>query len=170
MGWKSFKEHFQIEHNVQVRDGFILIGSDYVSDLAKVNIMTGEVIRNENFTTFLPKYYPHLLDIPAIDILAVLAQKDYFLRDIPVYTYENGGIIKRYCEEFKYPNVTHEGYMMYSNKYSTSRDVVHKWAVEREKRDIEHYEERLREISEKEAEIKKRISASIMALQRLSGQ
>jgi len=38
MGWKNLKEHFRIGHIVQCRDGVILIGSGYVSDLIKVSL------------------------------------------------------------------------------------------------------------------------------------
>lgn len=83
----------------------------------------------------------------------LLASDDIFEASIPVYTWNGAEIIERYCEETGWPNVTHDGDLMYENQYSTDRSTVIEWArqnaILRAKRladDVQEAEERLREL------------------------
>jgi hypothetical protein len=42
MGWKAFKKHFNIEYIVQIRDGKLLIGSPYISELVAISLESGK--------------------------------------------------------------------------------------------------------------------------------
>ena len=128
MGWKKLKDHFQIEHHVQIVGGQLLIGSSYVSDLATINIETGRVKKNETFSRFLEEHYPQLLDASTAEILGLIKDPDQFTASITVYTYEGSEIIEKLCEEDGWPNVTHDGCMMYDNTFSPDKDKVISWA------------------------------------------
>ena len=78
MGWKKLKDHFQIEHHVQIVGGQLLIGSSYVSDLATINIETGRVKKNDTFSRFLEENYPQLLDASTAEILGLIKEPDQF--------------------------------------------------------------------------------------------
>lgn len=139
MGWKSFKDHFKIEHIVQVRETEICIGSGYVSDIATVNLSTGVVTENSTFSGFLVNHYPALLSASPQEILAIIHAEDTFTGSIPVFTYEGGKIIEKRCELPGYPNVTHDGHLMYENTYSTDKEVVVRWAKKNAKAGISLY-------------------------------
>lgn len=148
MGWKAVKDHFNIEHIVQIIENKIVIGSGYCSDLAIINMNTGKVVRNETFPTFLKEFYPDLLSAKKNQILDLLAFQDEFESSIPVYTYKDDQIILKYCEKAGYPNVTHDGILMYENTFSVDKDIVVGWA----KRDVDLRLERyLERITESEA-------------------
>ena len=128
MGWKTLKETFGIGHMVQVvADKGICIGSGYVHDLAVVDPKTGEVRCNATFGDFLSKSYPALLAADPKDIVAAIEAPDTFERSV-VYTYDGGNIVEKLCEEPGWPNVTHDGCMMYENTYSTDKATVVAWA------------------------------------------
>lgn len=128
MGWKKLKEEFGITHHVCVNDGFILIGSQYVSSLASVDMETGEVHENPTFKGFLSKHYPDLEKADPSDIKKIVDGKDVFSADIAVYTYDGGNIIQKFCEKLGWPNITHDGEMMYENHFSADKVQVIKWA------------------------------------------
>ena len=128
MGWKKLKDHFQIEHHVQIVDSQLLIGSSYVSELAAINMQTGRVKKNETFSRFLEENYPQLLDASTAEILSLIEEPDQFSESITVYTYEGSEITEKLCEATGWPNVTHDGYMMYDNTFSPDKDKVIGWA------------------------------------------
>jgi hypothetical protein len=63
---------------------------------------------------------------------SLILEKDTFSRSLPVYTYDGASIVQAFCEAHGWPNVTHEGHVMYDNVYSASREV----AVKRAKADV----------------------------------
>ena len=128
MGWKTLKERFGIGHIVQVTSAGIVIGSGYVSDLVTINPATGKVTENSTFSGFLREHCPVLLSASADEILAAINAEDTFATSSPVYTYQGGTIIEKFCENPGYPNVTHDGCLMYENTYSTDRSMVVWWA------------------------------------------
>lgn len=128
MGWKTFKEHFGITHIVRVAKGRVLIGTDYVSDLASIDVETGTVIINETFSGFLEERYPEVLAAKPAEILSLLEMEDTFTASIPVFTYERDKIVEKACEEPGWPNVTHDGLMMYENTFSTVKATAIRFA------------------------------------------
>lgn len=133
MGWKTLKERFGIGHIVQVTKTSICIGSGYVGDLATVDLNTGAVAENSTFSGFLQDKCPALAAASTEEILDAINAEDVFSASIPVYTFRGGKIIEKLCEEPGWPNVTHDGELMYENRFSTDRDTVIRWA----KRDAE---------------------------------
>lgn len=117
MGWKSVKEHYRIDHTVQMAGGKLCIGSSYVHNLISVT-PSGEV-STELFPTQNPELNRYYKEITSnkekfVELLHIV---DKFDVSLPIYTYSNGQVIKKFCEEYGWPNVTHDGEMIYENTF-----------------------------------------------------
>lgn len=143
MGWKNLKEHFGIKHIVcRTEDGNIKIGSPYVSDLVVVTPF-GEVIRTWHVEgTPLEAVVAQMRANPE-QVQALIAKPDTFATSIPVYTWENATIVQRFCEEPGWPNVTHDGHLMYENTYTLSEAQARGWARDDLERAIHTRRERV---------------------------
>lgn len=130
MGWKTLKQHFGIEHIVQVTEkGSICIGSAYIHDLVVIDPKTGKLDENQTFSTgFLRQHYPELLATAPAEIVKLIDAQDVFDASVPVFTYRESEIIEKRCEEPGWPNVTHDGCVMYESAFSTDKVKVIKWA------------------------------------------
>ena len=128
MGVKSLKERFGISHIVQATKDGACIGSGYVSDLVTIDRVTGKMTENATFSGFLRQHYPALIEASPDEIVRLLSAQDEFAADIPVFTYEGAKIIEKRCEKPGWPNVTHDGDVMYDNTYSTDKQTVVRWA------------------------------------------
>lgn len=121
MGWKNLKEHYQIEHIVQVNQKGICIGSSYISELALINTETGAITKNTAFRDLFRENYPALLNASPSDLLELINTPDSFEKSLTVYTYDGGEILEKQCEAYGWPNVTHDGVLMYENKFFTDK-------------------------------------------------
>lgn len=129
MGWKALKDHFKIDHHVVIEGDKLCIGSDYVHNLAEIELATGKVIpRQGAFSDFLAEKYPALVAADPKDILALLAQPDVFKASIQVFTYDGAEILEKRCEVLGWPNTTHDGLMQYDNTFSADKAKVIAWA------------------------------------------
>ena len=128
MGWKTLKEKFGIMHIVQVAHNQICIGSAYVHNLATIDLQTGKLEENSTFKGFLSREYPLLLKATPEEIRNLLTIPDTFTRSIAVYTYDGSKIIEKWCETPGWPNITHDGSVMYDNTFSTDKALVVAWA------------------------------------------
>lgn len=146
MGWKNIKEKFGIHHNVQVREKGICIGSDFVSDLASIDKVTGKVEENQTFAGFLRDNYPALQKAAPEELVWLIAAPDTFTASIPVFTYDGAEILEKMCEEPGYPNVTHDGCMMYENTFSTDKSKVVAWAKRNVACAVEQTQRRIAEV------------------------
>lgn len=138
MGWKAFKEHYRIAHDVQiVPDKGICIGSAYVHDIIVVGL-DGVITRvwSPRPGDELARYQEEISADPA-KAKALIEQPDTFERSITVFTYEGSEIIECACEELGWPNVTHDGRMMYENTFSADRAEVVAWAIRSARSSIE---------------------------------
>lgn len=125
MGWKSFRDRFQIKkHMLEVDGDKLIISSCGTACLAVVLMETGEVHPHPNHPKFLIENYPELVNTPELEILSILQQEDQFENSIPVYTYKGAEIIQKFCEIKGWPNLTHDGLPMYSNLYSLDKNRV----------------------------------------------
>ena len=153
MGWKSLKEHYRIGHQVQVTEVGICIGSSFVHNIITIHtdgrgplVESNYDIRNADLERYVSDF------VADIDLLkALIHQQDVFERSLPVWTYEGGDIIEKQCEEYGYPNVTHDGRMMYNNMFSKDRAEVMTWAIENAEAGLSHtsdmIEQYMRELS-----------------------
>lgn len=127
MGWKSLKEHFRIEHMVQVTEAGICIGSPYIHDIIVVG-MDGKILKRHDGNAGSLGRYQTEIDADPDLARRLIEAEDTFTASIPVYTFAGAKIIEKQCEEPGWPNATHDGLMMYENQFSTDRDRVVVWA------------------------------------------
>ncbi len=150
MGWKSLKNEYRIDHHVQVREGRIAIGSGYVSDLIRVSF-DGVVTWGSLGTSKdddLARYYEEMTaDLERLKRL--VQQEDVFEVSLPVWTYEGAEIIEKRCEAYGWPNVTHDGLMMYENTFSADRNEVVKWAKRSAASLVKSYDRLMKEALER---------------------
>lgn len=157
MGWKNIKEHYRIGHTVCVTDKGICIGSPYIHDLIVISLDGMIVKPMEDYTTSnedLARYMAEMKADP--EKLRQLAQSpDKFSKSITVYTYDGGNIVEKRCEETGWPNVTHDGELMYENTFSIDKAKIVKRAKEEADACLEFWprrvEERRKELAEAEA-------------------
>lgn len=125
MGVKALRNHYNIRHTVHVVEGFILIGSGYISDLIKIT-PGGKIVKKNSVISSGSTLDCLIHDIESDpDLFAELfAQQDEFEQSITVYTYQDDKIIEKQCEHLGWPNTTHDGVIMYDNTFSTNKDVI----------------------------------------------
>lgn len=128
MGWKRVKEHYRIEYIVQVSSKGLHIGSSYIPNLIEVGF-DGQIaerctaLSNENLTRYQTE-----IEADPETFRRLMQEEDVFSASLPVYTFRDAEVIEARCEEPGYPNVTHDGKLMYANKYSVDKATVVGWA------------------------------------------
>lgn len=127
MGWKNFKERFNIQQYVFIEKGYVHVGSGYINNLIKVNMETGE---RTDWHNFIAENYPEIAKVSNEEILALLKAPDVFHKNITVYTYKDADIIEKVCEEFGWPHVTHDGEQMFENNFFKTKQAAVKAARE----------------------------------------
>lgn len=153
MGWKNVKEHYKIGHFVQIADKGLCIGSPYVHDLIVVNaadlsITANSITRREGD---LGRYLSEM-EADKETLRQLIDTPDTFSASLTVYTYEGGKILEKQCEEYGWPNVTHDGLMMFENLFSPDIDKVVAWAKRNAEAEIELSTDALIDLKEKLAE------------------
>lgn len=154
MGIKKIKKHYRIDHIVQRHARGILVGSAYVGDLL-VFSDEGALVERSSIGTRdedLNRYVSEIEDDPAL-FAALLAEEDVFDKSLKVYTWEGADVVECLCEEYGWPNVTHDGALMYENTYFRSRKKAAEKAkidaalcVRQWERDLAQTEKRLTEV------------------------
>lgn len=159
MGWKNVKTHYRIGHIVQVRSGNILIGSPYVSELLTISpegeVSWGSLGPSENDD--LERYYVEMTTDPA-KLLELIEAPDSFDRSLRVFTFDGAEIIEKECEEYGWPNVTHDGLIQYENEFHPDRAVVVGWAKDNAKLGLEYAQTHLEEAEARLIECRNRLS------------
>lgn len=125
MGWKAIKEYYNISHIVSVVDGSVCIGSSYAHDLLIIR-KDGEVNWGKlgpSHNDDLGRYYEEMM-ADQNKLKELFLVEDHFTESIPVYTFTNEGIVEKFCEKAGWPNVTHDGELMYENTFSTDKMVI----------------------------------------------
>lgn len=151
MGWKNVKEHYGIEHTVEMRQENLLIGSPYVHDLLTVK-PDGSVKRNSivKGDGELGRIERAITSDPA-RFMALMESPDSFGPLLPVYTYMDGEIIEEQCEVYEYPNMTVLGNVQYENTYFADKNEAVRRALRSLRYRIESTAERVEE-AQKELE------------------
>lgn len=150
MGWKNVKTHYRIEHIVQVLEGRICIGSGFISDIIVIDEAGNLVKTYDGGNTDLSRYQAEMLANPA-QLQALVTAPDSFDRAIPVYTYarRQGVVLEKLCEAPGYPNITHDGILMYENTFSVEKEKVARWAKEDARLGIRVHQDNIAELQEK---------------------
>lgn len=153
MGWKSIKDHYKIEHIVTCSNGVINIGSSYILGIISISA-DGKIIKPVYARELSPnadirRIYGEMANDP-VTLARLAQQQDVFSATIPVYTYSGGEVLEKYCEATGWPNVTHDGLLMYENMFFPTWSDALKLAIENAKAFVALTE---REVSEMEAEV-----------------
>ncbi|KFD27046.1 hypothetical protein [Sphingobium yanoikuyae] len=169
MGWKAVRDHYRIDHDVQVTSAGICIGSPYIHDIIVISVDRGEIVRRwgEPHSGKLGRYLEEM-DADPVKLAELVAADDVFERSIPVYTYEGGDIIEKQCEALGYPNVTHDGCMQYENTFSSDPDLVLTWAIASAQAGVKWMRDALIETEKMRAEQSHRLAQREEDLRRLT--
>ncbi len=153
MGWKTVKEHYRIGHIVQVASEGVCIGSSYIHDLIIIGFDGNFIKKDDGYANDdLARYQREMLaDMPKLKEL--IDTPDTFEKSIAIWTYNGAEIIKKQCEIPEWPNVTHDGQLIYGNMFSTDRSKVVGWAKENAESHRRLVGERLKEAHQRVAEI-----------------
>lgn len=157
MGWKNVKDHYRIGHHVTVTEQGICIGSAYIHDI--IVIRPDGVLKkryDDRSNEDLIRYQSEIDSDP--DMLQQLIQAhDTFTSSVVVYTYDGGDIIEKQCEVLGWPNVTHDGDMMYENAYSDDKELVLQWAKQNSASGIASVRERIKETEDRLCDLRDRL-------------
>jgi len=130
MGWKNVMDHYRIEHHVEVTKEGICIGSPYIHNIIVIGL-DGKIKKRYEGRSNEDLYrYQNEMDAGPETLRQLVQSPDSFAAAVSVYTYCGGNIIEKQCETPGWPNVTHDGEMMYKNTFSTDKDQVVVWAKE----------------------------------------
>jgi len=143
MGWKSIKEKYRIEHTVAVyKDKGICIGSEYIHDIITIGFK-GKLIKVWNDVGTRSELQRIITELTADEqtgeLKRLVDKVDIFGELFPVYTYENGRVFLKWCEHYRWPNVTTDGYIMYENTYFKDEKEAIKACRESAKAGIKAY-------------------------------
>lgn len=132
MGWKRFKEHYRIGHAVHVTKSGVCIASAYASELIVVD-SDGRISKRYGTDGWgknkdLLRYQKEIDADPEL-CRQLLHKPDEFSQSLPVWTFNGGEIIEKQCEEYGWPNCTHDGEMMYDNRHFKTREEAVEKAI-----------------------------------------
>lgn len=168
MGWKNVKEHYRIGHYVQVTPEGVCIGSGYIHDLIVIS-QDGALKKRydgSGSNTDLARYQDEI-DKDPDRLRELVATPDVFEKAVVVYTYQRGEIIEKVCEVPGWPNVTHDGCMMYENTFSTDKSKVIAWAKRSAALEVEYLEETIADIERRLRECRATLMDATNAMDRL---
>lgn len=171
MGWKTLKQHYRIGHAVQVvPDKGICIGSPYIHDLIVIGV-DGQIIKADygRVNEDLRRYMAEFKSDPD-RLREVIQATDTFEKAITVYTWDGANILEKKCEKLGWPNVTHDGAMMYANTFSDDKNTVVKWAKENARGGIKWKMERVEDIKKQLSEMESLLAESRDHLKKLEAQ
>ncbi|MBU2726930.1 hypothetical protein [Acidithiobacillus ferridurans] len=152
MCWKNIKEHYRIDHIVQVTGEGICVGSGFIHNIIVIGLDGKLKKRYDDHHNEDLMRYQREMDADPEMLRQLLETPDTFSRSVTVYTYDGGNIIEKLCEEPGYPNVTHDGCLMHTNMYSTDKDKVVTWAKRNAMAAITNIARTISDIEEKLAE------------------
>lgn len=133
MGWKRLKEHYRIGHLVHFGDQGVFISSEYAQPLIAVGL-DGRISKRYGEDRWgknedLLRYQKEIDADPEL-CRRLLMEPDVFSQSLPVWTFNGGDIIEKQCEEYGWPNCTHDGKLMYANHYFRTPEEAKKRAIE----------------------------------------
>ena len=114
-------------YNIHFRDGKVCVGSSLCSDLITVDAKSYQIkyaldtfregrksIRSEALEFIWDK----LLElIESGELKNIIENDDPIEGMFPVYSHHEGKIIKRYVDDYGWPNVAHDGTLIYDNTF-----------------------------------------------------
>ena len=166
MGWKNVKTHYRIEHIVRVSEEGLCIGSPYIPNILVIS-QNGELLkRYDGWDEDLTRYQRELEADPQL-LRRLIETPDTFGDSTTVYTYEGGEIIEKLCETPGWPNTTHDGELMYDNRFSTDKLKVVQWAKANAKAGVALWREQVVEAEREVQRVKGLLAGDEAALAKL---
>lgn len=152
MGCKNVKQYYEIKHIVCMTDKGMCIGSPYIHDIIVIQ-KDGTITKkyNSNSNDDLKRYQSEML-ADKIKLAELINSPDVFENSLPVYTYDGGEVIEKQCGEYGWPNITHDGCLMYDNVFFKDRAGAVKKAKENAVSGVDFYTDKIIQL---QAEIKK---------------
>lgn len=161
MGWKAVRDHYRIEHIVQVTPEGICVGSPYIHDIIVISADRGEITKRYDprwsRSEQLERYQAEM-DADPFKLAALVAAEDTFERSIPVFTYDGGSILEKRCEALGWPNVTHDGLIQYEKMFSPDAGLVRVWAIDNARAGIEWRREAVTDAERKLADARESLA------------
>lgn len=157
MGWKAVKQHYRITHIVHMTPEGLCVGSDYITDLIVIGRDGAVSKRYDGRSNADLLRYQTEFDADPEKLRELFAMEDQFAAAIKVYTYAGAQILEKYCEATGYPNVTHDGCLIYENTFSTDRDQVVSWAKRNAALGVKYTEKSVRDLERQLATFKQRL-------------
>ena len=141
------------DHYVCINKEGICIGSGYIHNLIVIGL-DGAIKKADDgrVNAELRRYMAEFKADPE-KLRSLVRSPDTFTKHLPVYTYDGGEIVEKFCEEHGWPNVTHDGCMMYENTFSPDKSRVVQWAKRNAESGIQWQEERIADLKKNIAEI-----------------
>lgn len=169
MGWKAFKDHFKITHIVHIdSDGQLVIGSPMMPKIVIIDFKSGQILKDGIGSSFLKKHYPEILTVDSEKIKELLAQEDNFSSNIKkVFRFKNGVIEEKLTEETNFPNVTHDGTLIYDNELFNNYSEALEKAVVNEKSSLSFLENDIKRLEKELLKTKLRLKESKNSLKNL---
>jgi len=142
MGWKSVKEYYQIKHIVQVVDGNILIGSEYVPNIIKItkdaDVEWGPIGDLKEHS--IGQLYTHLTSNKT-KLKELIDTKDEFVDSKIIYSFNLNGVYDTLTEKVGFPNVTNDGELQYGDMFFDNPQDAKK-CLKSSLNDMAYYNER----------------------------
>lgn len=161
MSWKNVKEFYRIGHAVCVTDAGICIGSPYIHNIIVISLAGIVTKRYEDRRSNEDLHrYQQEFDADPAKLKQLVQSPDTFTASVPVYTYDDGDILEKQCEKPGWPNVTHDGCMMYENTFSTDKAKVVSWAKRNAAARVNCAKRRLTELQKDLADAEKFLAES----------
>ena len=122
MSWKNVKDHYQVEHSVKITSEGICIGSPYIHNIIVIGLdgIVKKPYENGRTNEDLRRIQD-AFDADPEKLKELVLSPDTFKKSLTVYTYNGSEIIEKKCEELGWPNITHDGCMMYENTFSADK-------------------------------------------------
>lgn len=180
MGWKNVKEHYRIEHIVHIKDEWhefercktgnklLCIGSPLCHDLITVNLTTRKFedkLSARSRGGELQRYWDEM-QADVDKLFSLIEVPDTFERSIPVFTFEDGDILEKRCEELDWPNVTHDGDIM-NNRFHETRAAAVEHAISNAEAGIENITQCIAERERETEKMRDRLSQYKSNLEKL---
>lgn len=156
MGWKKIKEHYGIDALVHAEDGVILIGSGYIPRVIQIN-PDGKIVYDAGLNVKKFQLLEERLRADPIKLMQLLSEEDVFAQSLPVYTWKDGAIVECFCEEYGWPNNTHDGAIMYENVFFSRRSDAIDAAIRSAKASIDAAKENIAEARSRLQKIEDRL-------------
>ena len=163
MGHKAIKQHYDTKYIVAIYDTkdlgpCVCIGSAYVHDLIAISIKDCKVkfssILRKGEESAIGKLAERVEEDAKNGVLrALIDEPDTFARNLPVFTIDRWAVKAELCEEYGWPNTTHNGAIMYENTYFHTRAEAYVYLLKKTKagvrycRFVENFKEGLRRIN-----------------------